>query len=84
MTPTSPESNCPDTPESPTLIAVTGRSGKGTARQTIRIDHELWERFGRVADHLGVDRSQLVRDYIEKLVDEHDPSAATEPAADET
>lgn len=76
MTPSSSESNCPDTEASPNLIAVTGRSGKGTARQTIRIDHELWERFGKVAEKLGIDRSQLVREYIEKLVDEHAPDPA--------
>lgn len=73
MTPATPNKNCPDTPDTPTLIAMTRRSGKGTARQTIRVDHDLWERFGRVADKLGGDRSAIVREYIQRLVDEHDP-----------
>jgi metal-responsive CopG/Arc/MetJ family transcriptional regulator len=43
---------------------MTGKSGKGTARQTIRVDETLWEEFGEAAARLNSDRSTLVRDYI--------------------
>ena len=44
-----------------TLAAVTGRSGRGTARQTVRVDEDLWARFGAVADP---DRSAVLREFI--------------------
>lgn len=47
-----------------TLSGVTGRSGRGTARQTVRIDEALWERFGAVAESQDTDRSALLREFI--------------------
>jgi predicted transcriptional regulator len=43
---------------------VTGRSGRGTPRQTIRIDEDLWTRFGELAAAQGLDRSALLRQFI--------------------
>lgn len=45
-----------------TLAVVTGRSGRGTARQTIRIDETLWERFGGLVP--GGNRSDVIREFI--------------------
>lgn len=56
-----------------TLSGVTGKSGKGTARQTIRIDEVLWERFGRSAAAVDSDRSAILRDFIRWF--NHDPDA---------
>lgn len=53
---TSRETNRHDT-----LTPVTGRSGRGTARQTIRVDEDLWGRFGAIAEP---DRSTVLRDFI--------------------
>ncbi len=54
-----------------TLTPVTSRSGRGTARQTIRIDEKLWERFGaQVPDG---NRSDVIRDFIRWYV--HDQGA---------
>ena len=47
-----------------TLAVVTGRSGRGTARQTIRVEEALWNRFGVVATNQGTDRSALLREFI--------------------
>ena len=47
-----------------TLSVVTGRSGRGTARQTIRVDDALWTRFGVVATRQDTDRSALLREFI--------------------
>lgn len=55
-----------------TLPAVTGRSGRGTARQTIRVDETLWERFGQFAAGKGSDRSTVLRDFIRWYVAEPD------------
>jgi hypothetical protein len=52
------------------LSDVTGRSGRGTARQTVRIDHELWDRFGVAARSAGVDRSSVLREFIRWYVHE--------------
>jgi hypothetical protein len=43
---------------------VTGRSGRGTPRQTIRIDEDLWIRFGDLAASQGLDRSTVLRQFI--------------------
>jgi hypothetical protein len=43
---------------------MTSRSGRGTPRQTIRIDEELWIRFGGLAATQGTDRSTLLRDFV--------------------
>lgn len=47
-----------------TLTPVTGRSGRGTARQTIRVDEDTWEKFGTRAQAAGADRSAVLRDFI--------------------
>jgi hypothetical protein len=47
-----------------TLTGMTGRSGRGTARQTIRVDETLWERFGEATEALGTDRSTWLREAI--------------------
>jgi hypothetical protein len=46
-----------------TLINVTGRSGKGTARQTVRIDEELWKKLGEACEKAGIDRSAALRAF---------------------
>lgn len=45
---------------------MTGKSGRGTARQTIRVEEALWERFGEAASRAdgGKDRSQLLREFM--------------------
>jgi hypothetical protein len=53
-----------DTPAATTLAAVTGKSGKGTARQTIRVEEDLWERFGESATAADSDRSTLLREFM--------------------
>ena len=50
-----------------TVAEVTGRSGRGTARQTVRIDEALWETFGEIAEP---DRSSVLRDFIRWYVRE--------------
>lgn len=47
-----------------TLASVTSKSGRGTARQTIRVDEELWTRFGAQAEAAGTDRSTLLREFM--------------------
>jgi hypothetical protein len=47
-----------------TLTGVTGKSGRGTARQTIRVDEALWESFGTAAGSLELDRSAVLRDFM--------------------
>lgn len=47
-----------------TLAVVTGRSGRGTARQTIRVEEALWDRFGVVAAAQDTNRSALLREFI--------------------
>ncbi|HET8683355.1 MAG TPA: hypothetical protein VFM54_16035 [Micromonosporaceae bacterium] len=49
---------------------MTSRSGRGTARQTVRIDEGLWEQFGATAEP---DRSTVLREFIHWYVRE--PSA---------
>lgn len=44
-----------------TLPSVTGKSGRGTARQTVRMDEELWEKLGRAATDAETDRSTVLR-----------------------
>jgi hypothetical protein len=62
-----------------TLIGVTGRSGRGTARQTIRVDEGLWERFDEVTKQMGTDRSGWIRDAIRWCVGETDVSPPVRP-----
>ena len=55
---------------------MTGRSGRGTARQTIRVDETLWERFGELAEP---DRSAVLREFIRWYVGEPDAQAPKRP-----
>jgi hypothetical protein len=66
-----------------TLADVTGRSGRGTARQTVRIDPELWDRFGVAARSAGVDRSSVLREFIRWYVHEAGLPERPSPAGDE-
>jgi metal-responsive CopG/Arc/MetJ family transcriptional regulator len=62
-----------------TLPAVTGRSGRGTARQTIRVDQDLWTRFDEAAKRLGVDRSTWLREAVRWCVGEPDAAPPRRP-----
>lgn len=53
-----------------TLAGVTSKSGRGTARQTIRVDEDLWARFGGQAEAIGKDRSTLLREFMRWYVRE--------------
>jgi predicted DNA-binding protein len=57
---------------------MTRRSGRGTARQTIRVDEATWERFGKLAEKRGTDRSTLLREQIERLIEEDAPGEASD------
>lgn len=54
---------------------MTRRSGRGTARQTVRIDEELWKRLGELAEARGTDRSAVLRDFVLWAVGEPDAPA---------
>jgi hypothetical protein len=64
-----------------TLPGMTGRSGRGTARQTVRVDEDLWDLFATATETLGTDRSTWIRDAIRWCVHESDvsPSRPTTP-----
>jgi hypothetical protein len=67
--------NCHDT-----LKPVTGKSGKGTARQTIRVDEQVWERFRATCDAAGgQDRSAVVRAFINWFNSEPEAELPTRP-----
>jgi hypothetical protein len=51
----------PTTDRHDTLQPVTGKSGRGTARQTIRMDEDLWNKLGEAASRAGADRSDILR-----------------------
>lgn len=69
-------------PRHDTLAAVTGRSGRGTARQTIRVDEALWEQFGEQATKAGSDRSVLLRDFVRWFVREPGAKMPKRPEVD--
>lgn len=48
-----------------TLLVVTGRSGRGTARQTVRIGEESWEDLGEKAAAIELDRSAVIRALVD-------------------
>ena len=54
-----------------TLAVVTGKSGRGTARQTIRVDETLWAAFGASCEAEGSDRSTVLREYMARYVKRH-------------
>lgn len=75
MTPARlPAKKCHDT-----LMTVTG---KGTTRQTVRIDATLWKRFGAACDEQGTDRSAVMRAMIDRFL--HDPVAVLTELAQES
>lgn len=47
-----------------TLDSVTGKSGRGTARQTIRVDELTWAEFGDAVAAADADRSSAIRDFV--------------------
>lgn len=66
-----------------TLDRVTGRSGRGTARQTMRIPEDLWEQFEAARKRAGAkDRSEVVRDFIRWYVREAGAKMPKRPAGD--
>jgi hypothetical protein len=73
--------NCHDTPEADTVIAVTVKSGKGTARQTIRMDEDLWAKLDEAATALGTDRSSYLRDFARWAVHEKGAKMPRRPSA---
>jgi hypothetical protein len=48
-----------------TLSDVTGRVGRGTARQTVRIDEADWEQLGARTADAGTDRSAVIRAFVD-------------------
>lgn len=74
MTPTrEPAENCHDTPGSPTINGVTGKTGRGTARQTFRYDSDKWDKVGAAAVAAGTDRSVIIREFLDWVMG--DPEA---------
>lgn len=63
-----PSKKCHDT-----LTGVSGKSGRGTARQTIRVDEALWTAFGTACEEQDTDRSSVVRAFIARYL--RDPVA---------
>jgi hypothetical protein len=63
-----------------TLNGVTGRSGKGTARQTVRIDEDLWAKLGAACESAGIDRSAALRAFARWYVGEGDAELPERPA----
>ena len=53
-----------------TLTSVSTKSGRGTARQTIRVDEALWEQFGKETASAESDRSAVLRDFVRWYVRE--------------
>jgi predicted DNA-binding protein len=67
-------------PRRDTLTNVVQRSGRGTARQSVRVPEPLWERFGQLAQAEGKDRSAIVREFIQRYIEEHgDQQGPPEP-----
>lgn len=65
-----------------TLNGVTGRSGKGTARQTVRIDEELWTKLGAACEAAGIDRSAALRAFARWYVGEDDAELPERPTSE--
>lgn len=59
---------------------MTGKSGKGTARQTIRIDEALWESLDKAARAAGTDRSSVLREFARWYVHEKGAKMPRRPA----
>ncbi|WP_341719834.1 hypothetical protein QQG74_09105 [Micromonospora sp. FIMYZ51] len=76
-----------DTSAADTVSDVTSKSGRGTARQTIRMDEELWEKLDAAAKAVGTDRSSYLRDFARWAVHEKGakmPRRAPLPHVDKT
>jgi len=67
-----------------TLTDVTSKSGRGTARQTIRADPELWERFGAACEAAGMDRSAVLRDFMRWYAREPEAKLPKRPQPSQT
>lgn len=65
-----------------TLTRVTGKSGRGTARQTIRVDESLWERFAEATALVGLDRSSALREFVRWYVGDADAKMPRRPKID--
>ena len=63
-----------------TLAGMTGKSGKGTARQTIRVDEALWESFGAVTSDDEGGRSGVLRDFMRWYTHEKGAKMPRRPA----
>ncbi|MEO6088419.1 MAG: hypothetical protein ABIQ18_35430 [Umezawaea sp.] len=63
---------------------MTGKSGRGTARQTIRVDEVLWEQFGERAASVDNDRSALLRDFMRWFVREQGAKMPQRPPRTDT
>lgn len=64
-----------------TLAPVTGKSGRGTARQTMRVDEALWEQFGAATTAADTDRSTVLREFIRWYVREPGAKQPPRPGA---
>jgi hypothetical protein len=77
----------PDKNRHDTLSDMTSRSGRGTARQTFRVDESLWKRFDEAVRRAGADdRSSVIREFIRWYVHDRDEQgkAARMPKRPET
>jgi antitoxin component of RelBE/YafQ-DinJ toxin-antitoxin module len=61
---------------------VTRRSGRGTARQTIRIEEDLWARFAAACEQTGTDRSTAIREFVAWYVREPGTKLPKRPAGE--
>lgn len=75
---------CHDTPGPGTVTPVTKRVGKGTARQTVRIDEELWTKLGLTTETAGTDRSTVLREFVRWYVREEGAELPERPGEDPT
>lgn len=80
MTPSTGDTNV----RHDTLAVVTGRVGKGTARQTIRVDEVLWDSFGEATGADGGGRSGVLRDFMRWYTHEKGAKMPKRPDATRT
>lgn len=52
----------------------------GKSRKAVRMDDDLWERFGQATEAAGLDRSTVLRDFVIWYVDETDRVTYRRPA----
>lgn len=70
-------------PRHDTLQAVTGKSGRGTARQTIRMDEELWKKLDAASKRADSDRSDVLRRFAKWYVGEPNAELPQRPEVSE-